>query len=143
VASGLQTSLDRTEALSVAGIMHTTGHSERRAHRRLTIELPLQCARTGLSAPRAYRTVTRNVSSGGLYFESDSDEFRCGMLLELELTVPPGDGHFPYPVRVRALGEVVRIDELPAEEPAPEAPPRFGIATRLRDPFQFAYQSDH
>jgi hypothetical protein len=59
------------------------------------------------------RSKTINVSTGGLYFETLSDEVRPGQRLELELTVPPGDGHFPYQGRVMADAEVIRVHDLP------------------------------
>lgn len=112
---------------------------ERRSHRRLEISLPLECARADAQSPHHYRTVTKNVSSTGLYFEADSDEFVQGMLLDLELTVPPGDGHFPYPMRVRSVGEVVRVEELPADTFSGVGMVRRGIATRLREPLKFLF----
>ncbi len=118
------------------------GKSERRAHRRLSISLPLECSPRGSGPTSAYRTVSINVSSGGLYFETESELFPPGTLLNVELGVPPGDGHFPYPGRVRGLGEVVRVDELSATQgPGGDRPPRFGVAARFREPLKLGFHA--
>lgn len=115
-------------------------------HHRLAINLPLECSAVGAEEGTAYRTVAINVSSGGLYFEADCDEFRKGMLLNMELTVPPGDGHFPYPGRVRGVGEVVRVNKLPgggstgSSEGAQTQ--RFGVATSFRTPLKLVFQAN-
>ena len=115
-------------------------------HHRLAINLPLECSAVGAEEGTAYRTVAINVSSGGLYFEVDCDEFRKGMLLSMELTVPPGDGHFPYPGRVRGIGEVVRVNKLPGGGLAGPSEgaraQRFGVATSFRTPLKLVFQAD-
>ena len=91
------------------------------------------------------RTVTGNVSTGGLYFEMDLLDDRVPApelhsVLDVELTVPPGDGHFPYEGRVTAAAEVVRCDSLPGSPArSPDAPLRLGIAARFRDPLKLAF----
>lgn len=88
---------------------------EQRQHRRLPIQLPLICRAPDNPDHILVRTKTVNVSTGGLYFETLSDEVQAGQRLELELTVPPGDGHFPYQGRVTADARVVRVTDLPAK----------------------------
>ncbi|MCK4658008.1 MAG: PilZ domain-containing protein [Phycisphaerae bacterium] len=104
------------------------GHArERRKHRRLGIRLPIECVGTLDGGQVIYRTVTHDVCSGGVCFEADSNEFAVGTSLEMELEVPPGDGHSPYPGRVRGAGRVVRVDRLGEGG----AQPRFRIATNF------------
>ncbi len=118
---------------------------ERRQHRRLAIHLPLECYPSRLGPERAVRTVTGNISTGGLYFEVDLlDEVavpEVRSLLNIGLTVPPGDGHFPYEGRVTTIGEVVRCDP-PRKPPLPDPdapPPRMGVAVRFREPLKLAF----
>lgn len=85
---------------------------ERREHRRVGIRLPIECVADTAGRKVTYRTVTDDVSSGGVSFEAESDDFPVGVSLEMELEVPPGDGHSPYPGRVRGTGTVVRVDRL-------------------------------
>ncbi|MDD4890340.1 MAG: PilZ domain-containing protein [Phycisphaerae bacterium] len=103
---------------------------ERRQHRRLPIQLPLICRAPDAPERIVVRSKTVNVSTGGLYFETLSDEVRAGQKLELELTVPPGDGHFPYQGRVTADVRVIRVTELPAKSSAEGLAhlPRRGVA---------------
>ena len=95
---------------------------ERRVHRRVSVRLPLECRPRGAPAGRAMRGLTTNVSAGGIYFETELNNSDAkhgagpggggGALWEMELTVPPGDGHFPYEGRVSAVFEEVRREDL-------------------------------
>ncbi|MCG3180630.1 MAG: hypothetical protein BIFFINMI_02992 [Phycisphaerae bacterium] len=107
--------------------------TEKRQHRRLPIRLPLVCRDPDSPGRVLVRSKTANVSTGGLYFETLADGIQVGQAFELELTIPPGDGHFPYQGRVAAQAEVVRVDELP---PTPEGEgimqlSRWGVAARF------------
>ena len=84
--------------------------SERRNHRRMTIRLPIECVSSSNGHQVTYRTVTTDISSGGVCFEADGNDFPVRACLEIELGVPPGDGHSPYAGRVRGTGRVVRVD---------------------------------
>ncbi len=111
---------------------------ERRAYPRLNFLLAVECASVEPASPMVCRGVTRNVSSGGLYLETATDGFRPGGVWQLELSVPPGEGHFPYEGQVQAVAEVLRVEDL--------APPatsgdnrRFGIAGRFREPLKLRF----
>src|SRR5207342_3399090 len=77
---------------------------DRRQHRRLSIRLPVECCPSKKDRQHSVRTVTNNISTGGLYFEVDLiegvTEPQPNSLLQVELTVPPGDGHVPYEGRL-------------------------------------------
>lgn len=105
---------------------------ERRKHRRLPIRLPLELVGGTGNGRRIYRTTTRNVSSGGLCFDADAENFPVGTALEFQLQVPPGEGYFPSAGRVRGNGQVVRIDCLPELG----AHPRYAIATTFAGPLK-------
>lgn len=86
------------------------------------------------------RSTTRDISTGGLYFEASASDGLplpdVNSLLAVELTVPPGEGHFPYEGKVRSVAEVLRCEPLEG----PEGPSRrFGIAARFREPLKFAF----
>lgn len=103
---------------------------ERRRHRRLPIQLPLVCRDPDSPERILVRSKTINVSTGGLFFETLSQDLTPGQRLEMELTIPPGDGYFPYQGRVTADAKVVRVVDLP---PTPCAEgmahlPRHGVA---------------
>lgn len=105
---------------------------ERRQHRRLQIQLPLEFYPESSGRQSTYRTITRDISSGGIYFEVDHEPvhepLEAGTEIHLELTVPPG-AHFPYEGRVKATASVVRIE--PADDTPDGRPNRFGIGARL------------
>jgi hypothetical protein len=112
---------------------------ERRQHRRLDIRLPLECRRVDDAQGNALRTVTLNVSTGGVRFETDAEELEPGTLLHLELTVPPGDGHWPWQGRVSAVGEVVRIAPTRANGLQDPVSRRVTVAARFRDPLKLSF----
>jgi hypothetical protein len=114
---------------------------DRRQDRRLEIRLPLECHGVGTGAGPAWRSSTRNISTGGVYFEADvSDGLppATNSLLSVELTVPPGEGHFPYEGRVRGLVEVLRCEPLDSADAASGAG-RVGVAARFKEPLELVF----
>jgi hypothetical protein len=114
-----------------------TIRQERRKHRRLDIRLPLQYGSAHDSGGNVCRTVTQNISTGGLYFETDDLDMRPGMLIDLELTIPPGEGYSPYQGNITGVGEVVRVD---GPDPSTESGTRrVGVATRFREGLKLVF----
>lgn len=101
--------------------------SDRRQHRRLDINLPVVYATVDQGAPATGNAATVNISTGGLYFDVEKTDLDAGRVLNVELTIPPGQGHFPYEGRISSLAEVVRVDR-----PGSTAH-RWGVAARFRD----------
>ena len=94
------------------------------------------------------RTVTVNISPGGVYFETlAKPDIRPGVLLHLELIIPPGEGHFPYQGRVTTVAQVVRTTVLPADEEADDQVDgkadygyrRLGIAATFKDSLKLSF----
>lgn len=90
---------------------------ERRQHRRLPIRLPLECSICEEGHKRTLRAVTANIGPGGVYFEADVEGASMNVspdtLWNLELTVPPGEGHFPYEGRIESVVRVLRCERVP------------------------------
>lgn len=111
---------------------------ERRKHRRLRMSLPVEFRRQGEPSAALRRSVARDVSTGGIYFETMLDDLRKGELLNIELTIPPGEGHFPYQGRVSSLAAVVRTESL-ATSAAQVSDPRTGVGAAFRKDFKLAF----
>lgn len=115
---------------------------EKRQHRRLEIRLPLECHRLTQGERRVLRSTTRNISTGGVYFEADiSDELpplETNSLLSVEMAVPPGEGYFPYEGRVHGVAEVLRCEPLGAANHATGSR-RMGIAARFSEPLKLTF----
>jgi len=111
---------------------HST--SDRRISQRLDIRLPIE---VGIPHPptASLHAVTRNVSASGVYFEAPATELNAGHDISVELTVPPGEGYFPYAGRVRGNAEVIRVDCLTHHA----GPARMGVAARFRDPLKLVF----
>ena len=114
---------------------------ERRQYRRLAIRLPMEYSAVDNGEHRALRTVSSNISTSGLYFEIDLIEGapipQLNSFLNVSLTVPPGDGYFPYEGQVTGTAEVVRCD--PLEPQRADAPARLGVGAKFREPLKLAF----
>ncbi len=111
---------------------------ERRKHRRLQMHLPLEFRRATESAAGQYHTMTRDVSTGGIYFETAVDDLRKGELLDIEMTIPPGEGHFPYQGRVSSAARVVRTEK-PLGLAGRAANLRVGVGVAFLESFKLSF----
>ena len=111
---------------------------ERRKYRRLRMALPLEFRRSAQPSVGLYRSVARDVSTGGIYFETVLEDLGKGDLIDIELTIPPGEGHFPYQGRVSSIAAVVRTEKL-ASLASQMTNPRIGVAAAFREPFKLAF----
>ena len=110
---------------------------EQRKHRRLEMRLPLEFRRVSEPDAGQHRSVTKDVSTGGVYFETVLDDLRKGELLNIEMTIPPGEGHFPYQGRVSSVAKIVRADKPAAD--AALTNPRVGIGAAFRESFKLSF----
>ena len=129
----------------MAGIYQQTGTQEaaalppeRRKHRRLQMRLPLEFRRVNELSAGQYHSVTRDVSTGGIYFETGLDDLQKGELLDIEMTIPPGEGHFPYQGRVSSVARVVRTAKSSASA-GRTANPRMGVGAAFRESFKLSF----
>jgi len=82
--------------------------SDRRASRRLLLQLDISYRRAGQGLVRPMAAKTLNVSSGGICFETDDASLGTGTILELELSLPPCHGALETGGRMRGLAQVLR-----------------------------------
>lgn len=118
--------------------MKTLNINEQRAHRRLAIRLPLEYHRLDSARRTPSQCLTANVSTGGVYFETASDAFRLGDLLQFEIGVPSNDHRFPQHGKITSKGQIIRVDPLP-QAAGPNPIPRFGIAAQFQDSFKMTF----
>ncbi len=111
---------------------------ERRKHRRLQMHLPLEFSRVAEPSAGQYHSVSRDVSTGGIYFETAMDELRKGELLDIKMTIPPGEGHFPYQGRVSSIARVVRTQK-PSASAQRTANLRMGVGVAFRESFKLSF----
>ncbi len=115
--------------------------TERRAHPRAEIELSVECRLADSPDQPVCRGVSRDVSSGGLYFRTNCEALTADTLVDVELAVPPGAGHFSSPGIVRGIGKIVRVDDLSASPEGGDESPRlrFGVAAKFHQPLALAF----
>jgi c-di-GMP-binding flagellar brake protein YcgR len=117
---------------------------DKRQHRRLAIRLPLEYRLQGEGDEPKVRTVTKNISTGGVYFELDlldgMKEPEVNHQLNIDLTVPPGDGHSPYQGKISSVAEIVRCRKLDRPSALKKhTHPRLGIAARFSKPLRLSF----
>jgi hypothetical protein len=113
------------------------GTTERRVHKRLQIRLPVECHKDDNGKRSLVRTITQNVSTGGMYLELDSTEFRAGDRLRVALTVPPAEGVSSYEGCATCIAEVLRTEAVAASGPG--GVERVGVAARFLDRLRISY----
>ena len=117
---------------------------ERREHRRLPIRLPIEFGPAEGPRDTTFRAITANISTGGLYFEVELVDGTCPpaphSVVDVDLTVPAGEGHFPYDGRIRSSAEVLRCETLEANGSSSITHHRrVGVAARFCEPLQLAF----
>lgn len=110
---------------------------ERRQHRRLALRLPVECRRADGGMVCVVRTITQNISTGGLYIEVDSPEFRSGDRLKVELTMPAAEGVAPYVGRAACEAEVLRVRSIVGR--GDDSVDRQGVAARFVGQLRMSY----
>lgn len=117
--------------------MVQTDFREKRQYRRLDLRLPLEYYKTDMGRPGVARTMTVNVSTGGVYFETTCEDIKTGDSLALEVGVPPGDARFPMHGKFATTGKVVRTEKI--HNPATQNQPAFtslGVASKFQEGFK-------
>ncbi|MCH9021594.1 MAG: PilZ domain-containing protein [Planctomycetes bacterium] len=109
---------------------------EKRQHRRLAIRLSLGYHKMNSETDTAYHSTTKNVSTGGVYFETTDEGLNPGDILEFEMGVPPGDDRFPRNMTISTTGEIMRRVLLEGEiSDNGKSYSRFGVAAQFQQGF--------
>jgi hypothetical protein len=108
---------------------------DRRIHRRLEIRLPVELRKIGEESSVLVRTITQNLSTGGMYLELDRADFAAGDGLRVQLTIPPMEGVSPYTGRANCTARVIRV--MPTARDG--GMQRFGIAAQFLDRLRISY----
>jgi hypothetical protein len=90
--------------------MHTMDRDERRKYKRLGARFDLSYREVGSATDRARSGCTVNVSTGGLYFETQGVAFKPGSLFEVELSIPPKRCLLEVGGRMSGFARVLRTD---------------------------------
>jgi hypothetical protein len=85
---------------------------ERRKYKRLGAKFDLSYREVGSATDRTHSGCTVNVSTGGLYFETEDKAFKPGSLLEVELSIPPERGLLEFGGRISGFARVLRTDNI-------------------------------
>jgi hypothetical protein len=91
----------------------------------------------GASVSTIIRTVTRNISTGGMYLELDEPGFQSGDRLSVQIKIPPAEGVSAYPGVGTCEAEVLRC--APSSRDSTGAVERYGIAARFLDRLRITY----
>jgi PilZ domain len=100
--------------------------TDQRKSKRFELRLPIELVRTG-AAPIGKITETRNLSSGGVLFASES-QLPVGEQIEYFITLPTGKT--AGGVRLHCMGTVLRLETRPASTPRERERP-FNVAATM------------
>lgn len=100
--------------------------TEQRKSKRFELRLPIELVRSG-SSSIGKTTETRNLSSGGVLFASES-QLPVGEPLEYFITLPVGKD--PAGVRLHCMGTVIRLEARPGRT-VKETERPFNVAATL------------
>jgi len=81
---------------------------EKRRHKRLGAKYSLSCRQVGATDDKSFSGHTVNVSTGGVYFETETEIFKQGSLLRIELDVPPTSGLLEFGGKIAGYAKVLR-----------------------------------
>ena len=112
---------------------------ERRAHRRLDVQLPLEFSSINHARGNNWRSVTQNVSTGGVYFETTIDDIKVGEELSLSFDVGSRDPRFPPNGRINTVAKVVRIEKIKDFFQADTPLIRYGIGAKFSKNLKLAF----
>ena len=119
--------------------MTVKSFTEKREHRRLGIRLPFEFKKSGSVGTTSFRTMTVNVSTGGVYFETTAD-FQKGDKLLVHLGVPQDDERFPQESKIATVGQVVRVTQINNKPNADGITfPRYGVAAEFQRGFELSF----
>lgn len=111
-----------------AGRQMMTG-LEKRKHRRLAVKLDLSCRKISPPAEQTYTGHTLNVSPGGLYLQTDADDFKAGNLLKVKLSIPPTAGLLESGGSISGFAKVLRTNSARTDTNLPAG--RYGVAAEF------------
>ena len=100
--------------------------TEQRKSKRFELRLPIELVRSG-GASIGKMSETRNLSSGGVLFASES-QLPVGEPLEYFITLPTGKN--PNGVRLHCMGTVIRLETRPSRTTRERERP-FDVAATL------------
>ncbi len=109
--------------------------SERRQHPRLAIRLPVAHRPAGEMEALSHQAFTTDIGPGGVRFLTKGQANEIGDKVAVELTVPPGEGYFPYSGKILGVGTVVRCQAIESTEH-----PRWAIAASFDQPLALDFQ---
>lgn len=92
--------------------MRTMDRTEKRRHKRLGAKYNLSCRQVGATGNVSYSGHTVNISTGGVYFQTEADIFKQGSLLKVELDIPPTSGLLEFGGKIAAFAKVLRTDSI-------------------------------
>jgi hypothetical protein len=104
---------------------------ERRKDRRLDLKVEVLCTEARGGKRRLCSGRAINISSGGLYFETEEGGFERGSMMDVSIEVPAQAGVLEFGGRIRTMGSVVRTEVLPKSCAGVGASRLYGVALQF------------
>ncbi len=85
---------------------------EKRKYPRLGAMFELTCNKVGSERGQIHIGRTVNISTGGCFFQTESDVFEPGNLVKVELTIPPTSGQLEFGGKLAGFARVLRANSV-------------------------------
>ena len=93
---------------------------EKRRYKRLVAKYDISCKKAGSEDELLAVGRTVNVSPSGIFFKTETNNFKLGNLLEVQLSIPSSSTHLEHGSRISGLAKVVRTSRTSQLEAEPE-----------------------
>jgi len=113
---------------------------DKRSYRRLDMRLPLEYRKPSNPEALFSQSVTANVSTGGVYFETTDESLATGDTLAFKLSIPAGDNRFPKNGTISTTGKIIRRVEIEGDlDEISESHKKIGIAASFHKGFKLEF----
>jgi len=111
--------------------------SEERKFKRLGVKFDISCVQVGSLKEQYQAGCTVNLCPGGLYFKTDSNAYKPGDLLKVNLRIPPTHGLLEFGGKISGYAKVLRTEDVDGSDGYGNEPSqRYGVAVEFCRPLR-------
>ena len=104
------------------------------------MQLPLEYRKPADYESKTLKSTTKNVSTGGVYFETTDESLEMGETLAFELGIPEGDNRFPKNGTISTMGEIIRLTPITEKsEEHSHTLTKYGVAAQFQHGFKLEF----
>jgi len=105
--------------------------TEKRRHPRMPVHYQINCRPADQSGTNSCSGLAVNASPGGLYFRISNCTCPPGRIVELDLSIPPGNGTLQRPGRISSFAKLLRVEHVESTKKPDASETHFGVAVQF------------